>query len=188
MKTCKKCQLEYTIKQCPACQKLYMKKYREDNKQCISEIVKTYYNNNKIEILQYHQTYSRINKNKIRQYQNKYEKEKRSNDPAFKLRKNCSSLIRIILKGNKSKSSILEHLPYTMSELKQHLEKQFDDKMTWENYGKYWHIDHIIPQSSFTFTSMSDESFKKCWDLNNLRPLEAIENIRKSNKVSNVPK
>jgi hypothetical protein len=61
--------------------------------------------------------------------------------------------------------------------------------MNWDNYGKYeegklkWHIDHIIPHSSFEYTSMNDESFKKCWSLENLRPLEAVENIKKSNKM-----
>jgi hypothetical protein len=54
--------------------------------------------------------------------------------------------------------------------------------MTMENYGSYWHIDHIKPRSLFTYTSIEDEQFKKCWALSNLQPLEALENIRKGNK------
>lgn len=62
-------------------------------------------------------------------------------------------------------------------------EKQFDSNMNWSNYGKYWHIDHIYPQSLLPYTSMTDENFKKCWALDNLQPLEKIANIKKGNKI-----
>lgn len=78
-----------------------------------------------------------------------------------------------------------------MDELKEHLEKQFECWMNWKNYGKYdskvwiendsstwtWQIDHIIPQSTFKYTSMENEEFKKCWELNNLRPLSSKQNF-----------
>lgn len=77
-----------------------------------------------------------------------------------------------------------------------HLEKQFELWMNWENYGIYrasvwndentdtwtWHIDHIIPQSLLPYTSMKDDNFKKCWALDNLRPLSAKRNILDGNK------
>ena len=63
--------------------------------------------------------------------------------------------------------------------------------MTWENHGvwhpteKRWHIDHIKPQSVLLegVTSMDDPKFRECWALENLRPLEAMENILKTNKL-----
>ena len=58
----------------------------------------------------------------------------------------------------------------------------FNDKMTWDNYGEYWHIDHIKPQSLFNFESFEDDEFKECWALDNLQPLSAEENRKKSNK------
>jgi len=45
------------------------------------------------------------------------------------------------------------------------------DSSTWT-----WQIDHIIPQSTFAYSSMEDEAFKKCWSLDNLRPLSAKQN------------
>lgn len=65
----------------------------------------------------------------------------------------------------------------TYQDLIKHIEKQFDDKMTWDNYGSYWHIDHIRPKCSF-----KGNEFKECWALSNLQPLEAIENFRKSGR------
>jgi hypothetical protein len=94
-------------------------------------------------------------------------------------------------KQNSSKfgESILKYLPYTPDELKQYIESKWEPWMTWENHGnitynkRTWHIDHIIPQSKLPFTSMEDEDFQKCWALENLRPLEAFENIKKGNKI-----
>jgi len=53
--------------------------------------------------------------------------------------------------------------------------------MNWNNYGNYWAIDHIKPRSLFTYISPNDPEFKKCWSLDNLQPLEKIENIKKNN-------
>jgi hypothetical protein len=71
---------------------------------------------------------------------------------------------------------------YSAEQLKEHLEKQFNDGMSWENYGE-WHIDHIKPISSFEFDSSDDEQFKVCWSLDNLQPMWGIENIKKGNKL-----
>lgn len=74
-------------------------------------------------------------------------------------------------------------LPYTPEQLVEHLEKQFDDKMTWDNYGTYWHVDHIYPQSKLPFDSLDHINFLTCWALTNLRPLEASANMSKGAKV-----
>jgi hypothetical protein len=63
----------------------------------------------------------------------------------------------------------------------QHLEKQFTEGMTWDNYGQ-WHVDHIRPMSSFNFTSLDDPEFKECWDLSNLQPLWETENLSKGSR------
>lgn len=68
--------------------------------------------------------------------------------------------------------------------------------MNWANYGQYnastwddsdpstwtWQIDHIIPRSKFTYESMKDSEFEKCWALNNLRPYSAKQNIIDGNR------
>jgi hypothetical protein len=51
--------------------------------------------------------------------------------------------------------------------------------MSWSNYGK-WHIGHIRPKASFEFENVDDEDFKACWSLNNLQPMWARKNIKKS--------
>ena len=77
-----------------------------------------------------------------------------------------------------------EILNYTPEQLIEHLENKFTGDITWDNYGE-WHVDHIIPISSFDIKEIGDEGFNKCWSLENLQPLWGDENIRKSNKILN---
>lgn len=87
--------------------------------------------------------------------------------------------------------SCTQNLPYSIEELKAHLETQFEPWMNWNNWGVYnlaiwkdddqttwvWHIDHIKPCSEFAYKSMQDEQFRNCWALSNLRPLSAKQNV-----------
>ena len=69
--------------------------------------------------------------------------------------------------------------------LREHLESQFTEGMSWDNMGE-WHIDHIRPIASFNYDSTEHPDFKKCWALNNLQPLWAADNIRKGDKWNGV--
>jgi len=60
-----------------------------------------------------------------------------------------------------------------------HIEAQFKDGWSWENQGSSWHIDHIIPCAKLRYRSFRDESFGILWSLDNLRPLDRVENLRK---------
>ena len=86
--------------------------------------------------------------------------------------------------GSKRGESVMEYLPYTLEELREHLESKWLPGMTWDNHtNEGWHIDHIIPQSKLLYDSMDHPNFQKCWALENLQPLWASDNIRKSNKI-----
>lgn len=101
------------------------------------------------------------------------------------LRKNFSSLLNMRLKRrntNKSNNSTFNILGYSVDNLISHLEKLFQPNMNWKNYGQ-WHIDHIKPDSHFKYNSIEDEEFKKCWALENLQPLWAKDNLKKSDKL-----
>ncbi len=113
--------------------------------------------------------------------------------PSNRLRIIISNYINSNLRSNNSskEGSCVKYLPYTMKELKDHLERQFEPWMNWDNWGQYsannwddndsstwkWNIDHIIPVSCFECKSMKDEGFQKCWGLDNLRPYSAKQNI-----------
>jgi hypothetical protein len=72
-------------------------------------------------------------------------------------------------------------LGYTIADLKRHLERQFTKGMSWDNAGQ-WHIDHILPLASFSFTATDDPEFRAAWAITNLRPFWAIPNMKKHAK------
>lgn len=90
------------------------------------------------------------------------------------------ALRRQVLSGRMGQSWV-NVMGYDAKALMAHLERQFKKGMSWANYGE-WHIDHIIPASSFVFSSYEDPEFKACWALSNLRPLWGIENSLKNDK------
>jgi hypothetical protein len=105
--------------------------------------------------------------------------KKRNSDPSYRMISNVGRRLRDMIKGNTGST---RHLPYTANELADHIERQFTKGMTWENYGSFWHIDHIIPASSFDCSDPQSEDFKTCWSLSNLRPLPAFDNMSKGAK------
>ena len=109
-------------------------------------------------------------------------KNRRKIDAKFRLDSNMSSLISQSLKGKKAGRSWKKLAGYFIEDLIKHLESKFDNKMSWDNYGSYWWIDHIKARSLFKYETAEDPEFKKCWALENLQPLEKIKNIKKGNK------
>jgi hypothetical protein len=82
------------------------------------------------------------------------------------------------VKNIRKKNKTFEIVGCSPQFLKEHLEKQFVNGMTWENRNE-WHIDHITPLSS---AKTEEELYKLC-HYTNLQPLWAEENLKKGNKI-----
>jgi len=145
-----------------------VKKYRENNKDRVNECTKQRY-------------WKNIQSNRLKAC--KYMKNRKLKDPKFKLKQAVNSSIYKSIKGNRAGRKWECLVGYTVNDLMKHLEKQFKEGMTWENYGE-WQIDHIIPIAVFNFNKVQDIDFKKCWGLKNLQPLWAMENDSKDAKLS----
>jgi 5-methylcytosine-specific restriction endonuclease McrA len=106
---------------------------------------------------------------------------KRYGTPRGKLDALIRNAVYRSLAGTRKQSSTYEALGYSLDTLKQHLERQFQGAMSWENYGE-WHVDHIVPLAEFEIDGTGSDGFRAAWALGNLRPLWATENIRKRDK------
>ena len=164
--------------------KVAEKKYREKNKKKLYDKHKKWYEENKEKWNEYIKEYREKNKDKIRKVKRNYERTRKANDPIYKLINNFRTAIYQVLKENNVQKNghYFDILKYSPNDLIEHLEKQFMDNMTWDNYGK-WHVDHIQPISSFDIKAIGDNEFMRCWSLGNLQPLWGEENIKKSNKL-----
>ena len=118
-----------------------------------------------------------------RKYRNRIESKRRKN-PAKKMmyiiRSLASNCIRRSVLPKSMRSQ--DYLGCTPGQFKAYLESQFISNMSWANYGRAWHVDHIIPLASFNLSSESE--IKKACHYTNLRPLWAKANIRKSDKIT----
>ena len=124
------------------------------------------------------------NKDKRREQQRIRHNTRRKTDSKYRLDTNFSSAISMSLKGKKAWRKWNALVCYSLEELVNHLENRFDKDMTWENYGSYWHVDHIIPKCLFKYENAEEETFRKCWSLENLQPLRRLENLKKNRFIT----
>lgn len=166
---------------CKKCRKIVVKEYSEKKSKKINEYQKEYKKNNLNKIITRDKLYYNKNKEKIKKSNYFRTKNRRKEDPIFKLRGNLNVRIRLFMKSINiiKNNSTLNIIGCTPQFLKEYIENQFTDDMSWELMGKYIHIDHIIPLSS---AKTEEELYKLC-HYSNLQPLWAEDNLKKGNKI-----
>jgi len=160
------------------------KRYREKNKEKLNTYHKEWSKSKRKELREYHSKWRDKNRVNINEKTRLWYLNRRRIDPGFRLKSNTRTAVWTCLKErNVAKyRSTFDLLGYTLEELMIHLEKQFTEGMTWDNYGE-WHVDHKIPMTSFNFETVEDREFKLCWCLDNLQPLWGPDNLSKGTKL-----
>jgi len=132
---------------------------------------------------QYRKKYVAENLDWWRKYEREYRYNRRREDMFFKIKGNLSGRLSDLINKRNLSINTLELIGCDRETFLSYIEKQFTEGMTWKNYGlKGWHVDHILPLSSFDLT-MEDEVRKAC-HYTNLQPLWWQDILEKSNKVS----
>ena len=158
-------QIKYGVsRECRICKNAYIKNRRKDPK--VKEREK--------ELNSYPEV-----RNKRKEMARKRTKERCKNDYTFKLKLLLRCRVRRAIKTNSKSDNTLSLMGLDSVEyLKEYLESQFDDHMSWDNYGiEGWHIDHIIPCSAYNFSI--DEDQIRCFNYRNLRPMWGKDNLSK---------
>lgn len=152
-------------------------KYKDVQRKCSKE----YYINNK-----------ELVKNRTKEYKLKRVEEERKYQREW-ARKNRETIEGRIISslrcrtlrayGGKSKDKKTKELiGCDFQTFKKHIEVQFRDGMSWDNYGiKGWHFDHIKPISSFDLTD--EKQALECFNYKNIQPLWWWENLSKGDKT-----
>jgi hypothetical protein len=129
--------------------------------------------------------YLEKNRESMNNYHREWKAKKAETDPQYKLKLNVSRRIRYELhtlnKGRKT-SRTMDLIGCSIEDLKAHIERQLASGMSWENYGKVWHIDHRIPCAAWDLTDEFES--KCCWNYRNLQPMIASDNRRKKDKYN----
>ena len=146
------------------------------------EVRKKYQNKNRKRLTEKHYEYVQKNKEKVNKYNNDLRKKHKKEDPLFKLSCAIRTNISLHIKRNgySKKSKTVQILGCSYEEFKRHLESQFEEGMTWDNYGRNgWHIDHIYPVSK----AKDERHLIELNHYTNLQPLWEKDNLSKGNKI-----
>ena len=128
-------------------------------------------------------TYREKNKEEI-----KIKRKEKMKNPYYllthRLRSRFKKIVnRYVIECKEPKTKIAkEFLGCDIVFYKKYIEDLFLENMNWSNYGE-WHIDHIIPISSFDLTI--EEEIKRAFNFKNTRPLWAYDNLSKGAKIEN---
>jgi hypothetical protein len=155
------------------------KTYRIENSSAIKESGKRFRKKHKEKLSKINKNYRLLNKQKLNEQKSIYRKKRKQTDSEYKLMCNLRRRVHNAMSKCK-KDNTIRLIGCNIAKFKKWIEWQFDDNMNWENYGIYWHIDHVIPCSSFSL-ELQEEQYK-CFNWSNCRPLNKEENIKKSDK------
>jgi len=190
MKICSKCKQEKDFicfhrasdkldgfkSQCIECREISAKRYREENKEKISEKHKPYYQKNCEKIKENVKTYKKNNKEKIKERQREYFDKNPLALFKDRIRKSirCSFYRRETSKNLRSE----EILGCSMDDFFVYIASQFKEGMSLKNYGE-WHLDHIFPLA----IAETEEDVIFLCHYSNYQPLWAAENLSKGASI-----
>lgn len=152
------------------------RKNRRQNNDCVREYHRNYHRNHKEKIHVLQKQYRDDNKDKVRARKKIFY----ANNPDKKFIKICRNRIAAIFKTGRGSNELLGCTSEFLYEWLMFNTEQ-EENMTLDNYGSYWHIDHVIPCAKWDMNN--EEHKKKCFHWTNLSPLEAEKNTKKGSKI-----
>jgi len=125
------------------------------------------------------------------QCRNDLQKRRRLEDPVYRLRHHISARVgsQIKKKPKGYVADLEKYLGYTFKELSHYLEEELrsregSKRSIMDAFNEGYHVDHILPLSSFGDLDIDSHGFRICWEMANLRTIPAEENLEKGSKIS----
>ena len=173
---------------CMTCKKAVYKKYYQENKEKLAQYNKIYYKKNREKHNATHNKWRKANPEKTRNNRKRcnrkrtlngksriYKKNRYHNDSKFRLLGNLRTRLQGALRaqGVRKTTSTMKLCGCSLEKLKQHIEDQFYDGMSWEK--KNFHIDHMEPCALFNLEDQEEQ--RKCFHYTNLKPEWPFKNM-----------
>ena len=158
----------------------YEAEYRGKHKEKLREWGKRWREENKARALEGQRKWRQENRRRCNDTRNEYRKRRLVVDPAYRLLCLTRGRIKSALKGLRKPAPTTQLLGAPLPDVLRHIERQFRRGMTWDNWGKVWHVDHIRPLAGFELSD-PDQLAQAC-HFTNLRPLAVKENLSKGAK------
>jgi hypothetical protein len=115
----------------------------------------------------------------LKEQKNEWHRKESFSNVNYRLKKSLAARLRkVILDKN---VSTMNYVGCNIQYLKEWFEFNFTDEMSWDNYGKLWSIDHVIPVYYFDLTNEHEKL--RCWNWSNLTPATIQYNSSKKNTI-----
>jgi len=166
---------------CKICEAERVRIYTSENKESVKASQKAKQQKYKEKYYARHKEWITENLESHREYHRVYSADRYNNDINFRLANVLRSRVLSAVKsgGGEKAEKTMELLGCSVQHVRDHLESQFTEGMTWETQGE-WHVDHIRPCASFDLEDPEEQ--KRCFHWTNLQPLWAQDNIHKGAK------
>jgi hypothetical protein len=136
-----------------------------------------------------HAAWKAANRGRLNEYKRDYDNQRKQSDHVFKLVVTVRSRVATALRASRLKGKrvtargALRYLGCSFEDFARHIESQFTDGMSWENFGKSgWHVDHIYPLGHADLTDPVELLAAFNW--RNCRPLWEAENMIKGDTIT----
>lgn len=188
---CEETKMEFRVNRnkCLDCERIHGRKYRQT-----TDKAKIWAENNKDRMTELqHNWYEKEKSNILAKMNARYQ-----NDNDYRLAKNHrTSLCRVI----KNPNTASEYVNCSGDRLKDWLEFQFTEEMTFDNYGRVWTVDHVVPVYTFLLGQYPSDivlnwfnicpvpkkrNLTKNKHMDTDQCLEHLENIREYTEIRNL--
>ncbi len=157
--------------------------YKERNRESERAKGREYGRSHTEEARKSNQNWRQKNKERFRNGQCSYRSAQRDKNPRFVAEERWRAafyqiVFRLVNGGTKKNAKY--QFGGTTQQIRDHIESQFLDGMTWENHGDVWEVDHIKRVRTFDLTDRKQAL--ECFHFSNVRPLWKEENIRQQHR------
>jgi hypothetical protein len=101
----------------------------------------------------------------LKEQKNNWCETERVTNMNYRIKKSLAARLRNVLYKN---DTTMNYIGCNIQYLREWFEFNFTEEMSWDNYGSYWSIDHIIPVCKFDLTNETEKY--KCWNWSNMMP------------------
>ena len=185
---------------CKSCKAAYIRNYYKSNSDKMKETASRHYYKNRDEINSrakdnYRENTEDFRKRRKAKYWSAREDNIRKSSEYHLKRLKEDSFYRFVARcrkrvwaafnesGYSKKTKTFKLIGCTQEEVRMYVELQFEEGMSWDNYGE-WHLDHKIPLSS----AENEEELSLLCHYLNLQPLWASTNVSKGAKYCPIGK
>lgn len=114
-------------------------------------------------------------------YQRDYFRNRYRTDIEYRIAVSLRRRLGMAVRKNQKNGSAVRDLGISIADFRSYISALFKPGMTWDNWGKIWHLDHIKPLAAFDLKER--DQFLEACRYTNLQPMFVRDNLIKGKRI-----